>query len=58
MIRFAAAALLMTLAACSDESGSGGLTADESRQLNEAAAMLDDAPAALPVANEQASVEE
>lgn len=57
MIRIAAAALLLTLAGCGEDSPTGGLTADESRQLNEAAAMLDDAPAALPT-NEPAPAEE
>jgi hypothetical protein len=34
-------ATLALLAACGQEQGVGGLTAEESQQLNEAAAMLD-----------------
>lgn len=43
--RFALAGLLLLLAACGrgeDEVRPGALTADEDRQLNEAAAMLDE----------------
>jgi hypothetical protein len=41
-------AALTLLAACGQDKGAGGLTAEESRQLNEAAAMLDEAPDAFP----------
>ena len=44
VIGFAAVALL---AACGQDEGAGGLTAEESRQLNEAAEMLDAAPEGL-----------
>ena len=37
-----ALALLGLLAACGDREGRGGLTAEEERQLDNAAAMLDD----------------
>ena len=40
----AAAAALALLAGCGGGGGEGGLTADESKQLNEAAEMLDKAP--------------
>ena len=46
MIRtFILLATLAMIPACGSDEGAGGLSADESRQLNEAAAMLD-APAA------------
>ena len=38
----AAAAALMLLAGCGDNEGRGGLTAEEERQLDNAAGMLDD----------------
>ena len=41
-IRIAALAALGLLAACGDNEGRGGLTAEEERQLDNAAAMLDD----------------
>ena len=49
VIGFAALALL---AACGQEEGVGGLTAEESRQLNEAAAMLDAEPDSLAPSDE------
>lgn len=33
---------VLALAACGSEKGAGGLTAEDSRRLNEAAAMLDE----------------
>jgi hypothetical protein len=50
------AASLLAVAACGEEQGAGGVTADESRQLNEAAAMLDEAPDAIAV-DEEATAE-
>lgn len=41
---FAAIIALAMLTACGDGGEPGGVTAEESRQLNEAAAMLDAAP--------------
>lgn len=46
MTRILIAAALAALCGCGAEDGAGGLTADESRQLNEAADMLDTAPEA------------
>ncbi|HEY9553843.1 hypothetical protein [Allosphingosinicella sp.] len=43
---------LALLAACGQEEGAGGLTTEESQQLNEAAAMLDSAPETLAPADE------
>jgi|GEM_PF-6627694 len=45
---------MMALGACGGggEEGAGGITAEESRQLNEAAAMLDEATDSLVEANE------
>ena len=40
-------AALALLAACGEKEGAGGLTAEESQQLNEAAEMLDAAPGGL-----------
>lgn len=37
----ATAAALLVLAACGEQPGEGGVTADEARQLNEAANMMD-----------------
>ena len=48
-------AALVLVAACGRDEGTGGLSADESRQLNEAAAMLDSAPDALPAPDENVS---
>jgi hypothetical protein len=46
-------AALALLAACGDgEAGAGGVTAEESRQLNEAAEMLDAAPETVIAADE------
>lgn len=44
----------LALAGCGagDEAGAGGVTAEESRQLNEAAAMLDAAPETVIAADE------
>jgi hypothetical protein len=53
LLHFAALALLGPLAACGDGgAGAGGVTAEESRQLNEAAAMLDAAPDTVVAADE------
>jgi len=41
-LAFAGLAALALLAGCSRQPGAGGLTADEERQLDNAAAMLDD----------------
>jgi len=41
-LAFAGLAALLALAGCSRQPGAGGLTADEERQLDNAAAMLDD----------------
>jgi hypothetical protein len=43
-------AALALLAGCGEEGGRGGLTADESRRLDEAARMLDEGNAATDVA--------
>lgn len=40
--RLAAVTVLVLLAACGDNEGRGGLTAEEERQLDNAAGMLDD----------------
>lgn len=48
----AMAVSLVLLAACGGGQEEGGLTAEESRQLNEAAAMLDEAPDDLTVPDE------
>ena len=45
-------AALALLAACGEKEGTGGLTAEESQQLNEAAEMLDAAPDGLAPADE------
>ena len=50
-------AALALLAACGQEEGAGGLTAEESRQLNEAAAMLDGEANGLGNAGETAGSE-
>ncbi|WP_230482155.1 hypothetical protein [Sphingomonas sp. Leaf21] len=64
MTRIAMTAALLSLAACSSSDQPGGLSAEENRQLNEAAAMLDanavdlnamapsDVGGADPIANE------
>jgi hypothetical protein len=49
---FAGAAALALLTACGGESGAGGVTAEESRQLNEAAEMLDAAPDTVVASDE------
>lgn len=53
---FALVAVLALLAGCGQEEGRGGLTAEEERQLDNAARMLDDNMIELPadglVANE------
>ena len=41
-MKWAAIAALALLAACGRQEGRGGLTADEERQLDDAAKMLDD----------------
>ncbi|MGF1550404.1 MAG: hypothetical protein ACFBQW_07750 [Sphingomonadaceae bacterium] len=43
---------LFVLAGCEEDSEIGGLTAEENRQLNEAADMLESEPA-MPVAREE-----
>jgi hypothetical protein len=44
---------ILLLAACGDSGeGAGGVSAKESSQLNEAAAMLDSAPDTLPTSDE------
>ena len=48
----AAAGSLALLAACGQEQGTGGVTAEESRQLNEAAEMLDASPDSLVAGDE------
>jgi hypothetical protein len=47
-------AAVLALGACGgrEEQGAGGVTAEESQQLNEAAEMLDASPDSLTVANE------
>lgn len=45
-------AAVLGLAACGSREGAGGVSAEEARQLNEAAEMLDASPDSL-VANEQ-----
>lgn len=57
MARMIGPALLALLSGCGGDDP-GGLTAEESRQLNEAAAMLDEAPQALPSAEENAEIGE
>ncbi len=49
------AAALAFLAACGSNAPSGDLTADESQQLNEAAAMLDDNSEAVAVSEDAAA---
>lgn len=52
--KLAAAAALALLAACGSDPQPGDLTAEESDQLNEAAAMLDNADA-IPVSEDAAA---
>ena len=53
-IGFAVIAAVLALAACGggEEQGTGGVTAEESKQLNEAAEMLDASPDSLVISNE------
>lgn len=51
----AALAVLPLLAACGGSEESGDLTADEARQLNEAAAMLDENVEAVAVSEDAAA---
>ncbi len=48
----AAAGALALLAGCGQQGGEGGVTADESKQLNEAAEMLDASPDSLVAPDE------
>lgn len=48
-------AMLATLAGCGDSQPSGELSADESRQLNEAAAMLDENVEMVPASEDAAA---
>lgn len=50
-----AAAMLAALAGCHGRQPSGDLSADESRQLNEAAAMLDDNVEMVPASEDAAA---
>ena len=50
-----AAAMLAALAGCGDRQPSGELSADESRQLNEAAAMLDENVEMVPPSEDAAA---
>ena len=57
MSRFGAAAVLAAaamLAACGDREGGGGLTAEENRELNNAAEMLDTSPDSLVASDDAA----
>ena len=52
-VGLAIAAAVLALVACGgQEEGAGGVTAEESRQLNEAAEMLDASPDSLVASNE------
>ncbi len=57
IVTAALAAALLAVAACGEEQGAGGVTAEEAKQLNEAAEMLDveDAsPDSLTASDEEA----
>lgn len=51
-IGFVVVAAVLALGACGGEEGEGGVTAEESRQLNETAEMLDTSPDSLVAEDE------